>query len=125
MHAMDESMWEFVSLHLRDPAGRINRPGSLIRIGSICLSFFRLMLKAGYPAEEAEALIAQACVAFEGPLSPVIAPEGCFIADYFQAKGSAPLCESAFCNRCPRKLEGCEALERMRFVGEEELTEAA
>ncbi len=57
MQVRDETMWEYVSLHLRDPSGRINRPGSTIRIGAICISFYRLMAKAGYLPDEAHSAI--------------------------------------------------------------------
>ena len=114
MQAMDESMWEFISLHLRDPLGRINRPGSLIRIGAICIAFYRLMLQAGLPSEAALAEIAQACETFEGPLEPPFSPEGCSLAEYFRAKAKWTLCEASFCNRCVRKDTGCRSLDRMR-----------
>lgn len=114
MQAMDESMWEFSSMHLRDPAGRISRPGSLTRIGSICLAFFRLMTQSGYPPAEANAKIHQACQSFEGPLEPPPRPEDCSVAGYFLAKNAAELCEAAFCSRCILKDADCPSLEALR-----------
>jgi hypothetical protein len=114
MQAMDESMWEFVSLHLRDPAGRNDKPDSLVRIGAICIHFYRLMSKAGYRPEEAYAEISQACIDFEGKMRPEADPAKCSIADYFLAKNEPALCEAAFCNRCDRRETGCTVMERLR-----------
>lgn len=112
--AMEESMWEYDSMHLWDPAGRSKKPGSLIRIGSICLSFFRLMTKSGYLPAEASAEINQACQSFEGPLEPSPRPEDCSVAGYFLAKNAAELCEAAFCSRCIQKDTDCPSLKALR-----------
>lgn len=114
LQAMEEAMWEYASMHRRDPAGRITRQGCPIRIGSICLAFFRLMVKSGYPPAEANARINQACQAFEGPLEPAPEPEECPVAGYFQAKGEPALCEAAFCSRCSHKNAACASLAALR-----------
>lgn len=113
LQAMEEAMWEYASMHRRDPAGRIIRHDTLIRIGSICLAFFRLMIKSGYPPEEANARINQACHAFEGPLEPVPKSVECPVAGYFLAKGEPSLCEAAFCSRCSQKNAGCQSLNEL------------
>jgi hypothetical protein len=114
MQAMDEAMWEYASMHARDPAGRVKRHVCPIRIGSICLAFFRLMTKSGYSPEEANARINQACQTFEGPLEPVPKAEDCAVAGYFLAKGEPALCEAAFCSRCALKNTGCPSRESLR-----------
>lgn len=122
MQAMEEAMWEFDSM--RDPGGVNTKSGSLIRIGSICLAFFRLMTKSGFPSEEAIERIYQACKAFEGPLEPAPKAEDCSLAGYFLAKNAAALCEAAFCSRCPQKASGCPSLEALRASPASEVAES-
>ena len=114
MQAMDEAMWEYGSMHTRDPAGRIEKHDCPIRIGSICLAFFRLMTRSGYSPVEANARINQACQTFEGPLEPAPNAQDCTVAGYFLAKGEPALCEAAFCSRCALKNAGCPSLESLR-----------
>lgn len=112
--ALEEAMWEYASMHMRDSAGRIKRQGGLIRIGSICLAFFRLMIKSGYTPEEANMRINRACQAFEGPLEPVPKAEDCTVAEYFLAKGEPKLCEAAFCSRCILNATECPSRQGLR-----------
>ena len=112
--AMEEAMWEYASMHSQDSAGRIKRHVCPIRIGSICLAFFRLMTKSGYSPKDANARINLACHTFEGPLEPVPKAEDCPVAGYFLAKGEPTLCEAAFCSRCAMKNAACPSLETLR-----------
>jgi hypothetical protein len=114
MQAMEEAMWEFASMHRRDSADRGKRHDSLIRIGSICLAFFRLMVRSGYTPEQACERILQACQAFEGPLEPAPTSDDCAVAEYFLAKGQPALCEAAFCSRCIQKAAGCPSLKALK-----------
>ncbi|MDB5106278.1 MAG: hypothetical protein JWP91_3967 [Fibrobacteres bacterium] len=122
MQVMDESMWEYVSLHQGDPSGKAGNPGAAVRIGAICLSFYRLMAKAGYLPEEAHAAIAHACGIFAGRFDQVANGETCSIAGYFQAKNATALCDAAFCGRCSRNETGSGAgdLLRMGFSAQPE-----
>ncbi len=111
--AAEESLWEYACLDMVGFPGRPPDAYSLVRLGSICLRYFRLMRKAGLDADSAIVAISEACGPLEGQMGAAAAQSKCSLAGYFESKNAPELCAAAFCRRCPKRSSGCETLERL------------
>jgi hypothetical protein len=102
---MDESLWEFESASMDPERGRA--PASLVRLGSICLSFYRAMTKIGIRPESAMEALNQAGERLGWSAVPETSLTSCSLASYFRAKNALPICRAVFCKTCQVNRVGC------------------
>lgn len=109
---MEESLWEFEAGIVAQEADR--RPASLVRLGSICISFYRAMVKIGIRPETALEALKQAGDRLGWTASPDTTMSYCSLANYFRSKNALPICQAVFCNSCPAYRKGCTLAAKER-----------
>jgi hypothetical protein len=114
--AGEEALWEYACLEPVGFPGRQADPASLVRLGSICLRYYRLMLRAGMENDEALAAVSEACANLDGRLGAAAGQARCSLSTYFTGKNAPELCAAAFCRRCPKRDTGCQDLERLLIL---------
>lgn len=102
---MEESLWEF-------EAGTADRDLSadktgLARLGTICLAFFRAMIKTGISPESALETLAVAGRKLGWRAMPGSNLTHCSLATYFRSKNALPLCRAVFCSTCRENRNVC------------------
>lgn len=102
---MEESLWEFESASM--DSERMRSPASLVRLGSICLSFYRAMTKIGIRPESAMEALNQAGERLGWSAVPETSLTSCSLASYFRAKNALPICQAVFCKACKMNRNGC------------------
>jgi hypothetical protein len=112
--AGEEALWEYACLEATED-NRIPM-GALVRLGSICLRYYRLMLRAGIEADEAIASISEACEGLEERMLAAAEHPRCSLAAYFAGKNAPELGAASFCRRCPKRAIGCPDLERLLIL---------
>ena len=114
--AGEEALWEYACLEPVGFPGRAANIASLVRLGSICLRYYRLMLRAGMDPDDAIAAVSEACIHLEGRLGAAADQPKCSLAAYFAGKNAPELCAASFCRRCPKREKGCMDLERLLIL---------
>lgn len=104
---MDESLWEFEN----SDHGRVEDNGknldSLLRLSSLCVSFFRAMNHVGIDAGIVHDSMDKAGDNLDwSPVAQTTA-KSCSIADYFREKNALGICKITFCKSCPENSKGC------------------
>src|SRR6476469_5588713 len=89
---MEESLWEFEAGIEDHEADR--RPASLVRLGSICISFYRAMIKIGIRPETALEALNQAGDRLGWTALPDTTLSYCSLANYFRSKNALPICRA-------------------------------
>jgi hypothetical protein len=102
---MEESLWEFETVSEQPQIDR--SPASLVRLGSICISFYRAMTKIGIRPESALEALNQAGERLGWSAVPETTLISCSLASYFRAKNALPLCQAVFCKTCGVNRKGC------------------
>lgn len=102
---MDESLWEFEAAAADQEKDR--SPASLVRLGSICLSFYRAMTKMGIRPDSAMEALNQAGSRLGWSAMPEATLSSCSLANYFRSKNALPICRAVFCKACPARRNGC------------------
>ena len=102
---MEESLWEFEAGIASQEADR--RPASLVRLGSICISFYRAMIKIGIRPETALEALNQAGDRLGWTALPDTTLSYCSLASYFRSKNALPICRAVFCKSCLAHRKDC------------------
>jgi hypothetical protein len=102
---MEESLWEFeAGIADQEPD---KRPASLVRLGSICISFYRAMIKIGIRPETALEALNQAGDRLGWTALPDTTLSYCSLASYFRSKNALPICRAVFCKSCLSHRSAC------------------
>jgi hypothetical protein len=102
---MEESLWEFEAA--RAEPERNGNPASVVRLGSICISFYRAMTKIGIRPESALETLNEAGERLGWSAVPETSMTTCSLASYFRAKNALPICRTVFCKTCRLHRNGC------------------
>jgi hypothetical protein len=104
---MDEALWEFENSDhgLEDENGK--DLDSLIRLSSLCVSFYRAMTHVGIEAGIAFDSMDKAGENLDWKPVEETTAQKCSLANYFRAKNALGICKVTFCKSCPESVKGC------------------